>query len=42
MKKSTWYILVGVGLLFVPIPPFATIAGVIVIIMGAVMKNRGD
>ena len=42
MKKSTWVIAAGVGLLFVPIPPFATIAGVIVIIVGAVMKNAGD
>ena len=31
-----------VGLLFVPTPPIATIAGVVVIIIGAVMKNAED
>lgn len=41
MKKSTWVILGGVGLLFVPIPPFATIAGAGLILFGGVMKLAG-
>ena len=38
MKKSTWIIIAGIGLLLVPIPPFATIAGIVVIAAGGAMK----
>ena len=38
MKTSTWVIIAGVGLLLVPIPPFATIAGAVVIAAGGAMK----
>lgn len=38
MKKSTWLIIIGILLLFVPIPPFATIAGVLCIIAGLIGK----
>lgn len=41
MDASTWVILAGVGLLLVPIPPFATIAGAVVITVGGVMKWLG-
>jgi len=37
VHKSTWVLLVGIVLLFVPIPPFATIAGVLVILAGLVL-----
>lgn len=42
MSKSTWVILAGVVLLFIPIPPFATIAGGLVIAFGIVMKIAGS
>lgn len=42
MTTSTKAILVGVGLLFVPIPPFATIAGVGVIALGVAKKVLGS
>lgn len=38
MDVSTWVLVVGVGLLFVPIPPFATIAGLLTLATGGVMK----
>lgn len=38
MKKSTWILVAGIGLLFVPIPPFATIAGGVLITVGGAMK----
>lgn len=38
MSASNWVILAGVGLLLVPIPPFATIAGAAVILAGLGMK----
>lgn len=38
VQKSTWVMLVGVALLFVPIPPFATIAGIVVILAGLAMR----
>lgn len=41
MDASTWVILAGVGLLLVPIPPFATIAGAVVIGVGGLMKWLG-
>lgn len=41
MTASTKTILAGVGLLLVPIPPFATIAGALVTAMGVGMKVLG-
>ncbi|MFC6717989.1 transporter [Natrialbaceae archaeon GCM10025810] len=41
VNLSTVVILVGVGLLFVPIPPVATILGAIVIVIGIVLKVLG-
>jgi hypothetical protein len=38
VQRSTWVILAGVVLLFVPIPPFATIAGLLVIIAGVALR----
>jgi hypothetical protein len=38
VQQSTWVILLGVALLFVPIPPFATIAGLIVILAGVALR----
>lgn len=38
MDKSTWLIAIGVPLLFVPIPPFATIAGGLCIGAGLIGK----
>jgi hypothetical protein len=38
VQQSTWVILLGVALLFVPIPPFATIAGVVVILAGVALR----
>lgn len=42
MSTSSKTILVGVGLLFVPIPPIATIAGVGVIALGVAKKVLGS
>ena len=42
MKKSSWIIVAGVGLLLVPIPPFATIAGIATIVGGGAMKLLTD
>lgn len=41
MKTSTWVIIAGVGLIFVPIPPFATISGIVTIGVGSIMKLLG-
>lgn len=41
MDASTWVILAGIALLLVPIPPFATIAGAVVILFGIAMKKLG-
>lgn len=38
VQKSTLVILAGVVLLFVPIPPFATIAGLVVILAGLALR----
>lgn len=38
VQKSTWVILVGIVLLFIPIPPFATIAGIVVILAGLALR----
>ena len=38
VQQSTWVILAGVVLLLVPIPPFATIAGLLVIIAGVALR----
>ncbi|PSQ22856.1 transporter [Halobacteriales archaeon QS_8_65_32] len=37
VHRSTWVLIIGVVLLFIPIPPFATIAGVLTILAGLVM-----
>lgn len=39
MTTSTKTVLAGIGLLLVPIPPFATLAGVAVIAAGIGMKK---
>jgi hypothetical protein len=41
MSPSTWVIVAGIALLLVPIPPFATIAGAVVILFGLAMKKLG-
>ncbi|WP_122089256.1 transporter [Halalkalicoccus subterraneus] len=38
VRVSSIVMLVGVALLFVPIPPIATIAGVLVILAGALLR----
>lgn len=38
METSTKLILIGIALLFVPLPPFATIAGGISIAAGVIKK----
>jgi len=38
VRLSTIVILVGIVLLFVPIPPIATISGVLVILVGLVLR----
>jgi hypothetical protein len=38
VQASTVVLLLGVVLLFVPIPPFATIAGVLVILAGLTLR----
>ncbi|WP_254763309.1 transporter [Natrinema marinum] len=42
VRASTVILVVGVGLLFVPIPPVATILGVIVILVGAALRILTD
>ncbi len=41
VRASTIVVLLGVGLLFVPIPPVATILGVIVILIGIGLRFLG-
>jgi hypothetical protein len=41
MTTSTKTVLAGVGLLLIPIPPFATIAGAVVTAAGVGMKLFG-
>jgi hypothetical protein len=41
MSASMWTFLIGIALLLIPIPPFATIAGGVVILFGIVMKILG-
>ena len=41
--RSTWMILLGVALLFLPVPPFiSAIAGVGVIVAGVALRFVGD
>ncbi|WP_265110443.1 transporter [Halosolutus halophilus] len=42
VRISTIVILLGVGLLFVPIPPIATILGVLVILVGVALRLLTD
>ncbi|SDD11953.1 transporter [Natrinema hispanicum] len=42
IRTSTIVLVVGVGLLFVPIPPVATILGAIVILVGAALRIITD
>lgn len=38
VRLSTVVILAGIVLLFVPIPPIATVSGVVVILLGLVLR----
>lgn len=38
VRFSTIVILIGIILLFIPIPPIATISGVLVILVGLVLR----
>jgi xanthosine utilization system XapX-like protein len=42
MKTSTIVILVGVVFLFIPIPPIATIIGILTILAGVAFRALGD
>ena len=42
VRLSTIVILVGIGLLFVPIPPVATILGALVILAGIALRTFTD
>ncbi|QLD88071.1 transporter [Natronomonas salina] len=42
VRLSTGVILAGVVLLFVPIPPIATILGVLTIVAGVALRVFGD
>ena len=42
VRPSTGVILAGVALLFVPIPPIATILGVLTIVAGVALRVFGD
>ncbi|RZV08530.1 hypothetical protein BDK88_2601 [Natrinema hispanicum] len=42
VRASTIVLVVGVGLLFVPIPPVATVLGAIVILVGAAFRILTD
>lgn len=42
VRLSTGVILAGVVLLFVPIPPIATILGVLTIVAGVALRIFGD
>ncbi|WP_254768310.1 transporter [Salinilacihabitans rarus] len=41
VRTSTVVILVGIGLLFVPIPPVATALGALVILVGLALRLFG-
>ncbi|MFC6943219.1 transporter [Salinirubellus sp. GCM10025818] len=41
VSKSTIVILIGVVFLFIPIPPIATIIGIVTILIGAALKLVG-
>lgn len=41
VRISTIVILLGIALLFVPIPPVATILGILVILIGIVLRVFG-
>jgi xanthosine utilization system XapX-like protein len=41
VQTSTVVILVGVVFLFIPIPPIATIIGIVTILVGAAMRLLG-
>ncbi|MDQ2049297.1 transporter [Natronolimnohabitans sp. A-GB9] len=38
VRLSTVVILIGIVLLFVPIPPIATISGIVVILLGLALR----
>ena len=38
VRASTVVILLGIVLLFVPIPPIATVSGIVVILIGLAMR----
>ena len=38
VKPSTVVVLLGVVLLFIPIPPIATVSGIVVILIGLAMR----
>jgi hypothetical protein len=43
VNRSTWLILLGVILLFLPIPPLlSAVAGVAVIVLGVALRFVGD
>ncbi|WP_224447857.1 transporter [Haloprofundus salilacus] len=42
MRTSTIVLIVGIVLLFIPIPPFATIAGILTILLALGMRFLGD
>lgn len=42
VRASTIVLVVGVGLLFVPIPPVATVLGAVVILVGAALRILTD
>ncbi len=42
VRASTVILVIGVGLLFVPVPPVATILGAIVILVGAALRILTD
>lgn len=41
VRKSTVVILVGVVFLFIPIPPIATIIGIVTILLGVALRVLG-
>ncbi|WP_266079967.1 transporter [Haladaptatus caseinilyticus] len=42
VRPSTLVLLIGIVLLFVPIPPIATILGLIVIVIGVALRLLTD
>lgn len=42
VRASSLVILAGVGLLFVPIPPVATILGIVIILIGVALRVLTD